>query len=288
MIHLCCAAERNYVPHAAAMLHSALANAGATVQVHFLHGPDLRGSQRDRLAAMVGRQGAQIAFVPVPDERVAGLPTHDFTGKATWYRIFLPELLEDVDRVLYLDSDLIVLDSLAVLWQTDLAGNHVAAVTNVILDHHAHRPAELGLPGPEAYFNAGVLVMDLGRLRAEGQGDAMAAYAHSHGAGLEWRDQDVLNVVLGRRRLALHPRWNAMNALAFPQAERVFGAEVVAEARDRPAIRHFEGPGANKPWHRRCDQPQRQAYLDHRSRTPWPRLRLRERLSLAPLSRLRS
>ena len=78
----------------------------------------------------------------------------------------------------------------------------------------------------------------------------MLDYARRNADRLEWRDQDTLNVVLGHRRLALHPRWNAMNAvLNFPQSADVFGAEAVEEARRNPAIRHFEGPAQNKPWH---------------------------------------
>jgi hypothetical protein len=58
--------------------------------------------------------------------------------------------------------------------------------------------------------------------------------------------------------------------LRFPWAADVFGADVLAEARHRPAIRHFEGPAANKPWHYMCDGDLRTAYFEHRRATPWP------------------
>ena len=64
--------------------------------------------RRARCARWSSGRGGELTFVGVPDERVDGLPTEGFTRKATWYRIFLPELLPDVDRVLYLDADLIV------------------------------------------------------------------------------------------------------------------------------------------------------------------------------------
>ncbi len=50
----------------------------------------------------------------------------------------------------------------------------------------------------------------------------------------------------------------------------MFGAEAVEEARRNPGIRHFEGPGSNKPWDPGCERAMRELYLDHRSRTPWP------------------
>jgi hypothetical protein len=56
----------------------------------------------------------------------------------------------------------------------------------------------------------------------------------------------------------------------FPWSAYVFGARAVEEARANPGLRHYEGPGANKPWHRGCRASHREAYFEHRLRTPWP------------------
>jgi len=288
VIHVSCAVEGDYVPHSAAMLHSVIANSGGLgVHVHYLHGPDFSRQSGTLLREMLEDLGAGISFFEIDDERVAGLPTKGFTGKATWYRIFLPELLPDVERVLYLDSDLIAMDSLVPLWETDVTGCYLAAVTNVFQHNHLHRPAGLGLSGPAAYFNAGVILMNLDLLRRERQTEALLAYATENADRLEWRDQDTLNVVLGKRRLHLHPRWNAMTAvLDFPQAKDVFGPEAVEEARATPAIRHFEGPEQNKPWHYLCDRDLREAYFEHRRETPWPRVTLEGRTPRNVMRRL--
>jgi len=275
-LDVACAAEgETYVAHSAAMLHSLLdANRGHDLHVHYMHGPDISTALETRLAGMVEREGGRISFIRVPDERVEGLPTKDFTRKATWYRIFLPELLPDVERILYLDADLIVLDEVAPLWELDLAGHWVAAVTNVFQHNHLHRPAQLGLKGPEVYFNAGVLLMNLEEMRRDARTPALLDYGVRNAERIEWRDQDALNVVLGERRLPLHPRWNLMNStLLFTSAADVYGRDVVEEARARPAIRHFEGPEANKPWHYLCEGALRELYLQHRRATPWPRVR---------------
>ena len=58
-----------------------------------------------------------------------------------------------------------------------------------------------------------------------------------------------------------------------PWAADVLGAAAVEEARRRPGIRHFEGPGDNKPWHLLNRSPGRDAYFAHRRATPWPRTR---------------
>jgi lipopolysaccharide biosynthesis glycosyltransferase len=286
-LDIACAAEgKAYVAHSAAMLHSLLAaHPEHEVRIHYMHGPDIGDREERKLAAMVERAGGQITFLRIGDERIEGLPTAGFTRKATWYRIFLPELAPEPERILYLDSDLLVLDSLAPLWELDLTGHWVAAVTNVFQHDHVHRPAQLGLAGPQVYFNAGVLLLNLAEMRRDGCSDALLRFGVENAERLGWRDQDALNVVLGPRRLALHPRWNCMNSvLLFPESVDVFGADAVREARENPAIRHFEGPSENKPWHLLCERDLRELYLDHRRQTPWPRVR-REGVTPANVAR---
>jgi lipopolysaccharide biosynthesis glycosyltransferase len=279
VLHVACAACRRYVPHSAAMLHSLLTHATEEgVQVHYLHGPDLPPGDRSRLSEMVERCGAMIAFVRVPDDRVSGLATTRSFPASIWYRTLLPELLPDLDRVLYLDSDTIVIESLGPLWASDLRDDYVGAVTNVFKANRAQRLSALGLAPEYAYFNTGVLLMNLAALRRDDSMEAVRGWARQHPDRLLWPEQDAMNVVLGSRRLALHPRWNCMNGLfRFPWSAEVFGEEAVAAARSEPAIRHFEGPRANKPWHYTCDLPMRDLYFRHRRETPWRRTRIEGR-----------
>lgn len=278
-IHLACAVEGSYVPHSAAMLLSALDQVGdGELRIHYLHPPELPRADREAIAAMVTREGGEISFLEVPDEAVAGFPIEGFTLKATWYRVFLPELAPDVERVIYLDADVLALDDLAPLWQTQLGDNLLAAVTNLHQWDHVGRPEAIGLPPGLDYFNAGVLLLDLARMREERTSETLRAYAIDNAGRLEWRDQDALNLVLGERRLPLHPRWNVMSSiLLFPWASDVFGERAVRDARDNPAIRHFEGPALNKPWHYLCEHEMRELYLGLRRRTPWPRVRIEGR-----------
>lgn len=289
VLDVCCAVQGAYVPHCAAMLHSVLTSSPEhRVRAHVLHGPALPAGARRRLAAMAAGLGGDVVFHEIADDRVAGLPDAGYFTSAMWYRIFLPELLGDVSRVLYVDVDTLALDDLSPLWDLDLRGHLLGAVTNVFEPFRIHRAAELGLSGPEAYFNSGVLLLHLDELRREHATERLRAFATEHGPDLLWPDQDALNVVLGEGRLALAPRYNAMNSIMnFPEAEVVFAADALADARAAPAIRHFEGPGANKPWHAGCRQPQRDAYFRHRRQTPWPRGRLEGLPRRALLTRVR-
>jgi lipopolysaccharide biosynthesis glycosyltransferase len=287
-LHVACATEGDYVAHSAAMLHSLLVStADASVHVHYLHGPDFATTDEGLLAEMVESNGGAISFVSVPDDRCRGLPTEGFTGKATWYRVLVPELFGDLDRLLFLDLDLIVIESLQALWETDLRGNYVGAVTNVLPRHYADALTATGFDAA-TYFNAGVLLMDLEQMRRDGCTEAMVEYGVANADGLVLRDQDALNAVLGSRRLALPPRWNCMNSFfVYPWSAEVFDPDELEDAKRNPAIRHFEGPGINKPWHYLCEQDSRELYAQHRRQTPWPRFRPEGRTAKSVLVRLR-
>jgi lipopolysaccharide biosynthesis glycosyltransferase len=268
--HVACAADAAYVGHCGAMLHSLFArNPRREVAVHFLHGPDFPAADRAKLRALVERPGRELHCHEIDDGAVAGLPRMGRIPQVMWYRVFLPDLLPGVERVLYLDADTLVLGALDELLATPLDGAYVAAVPNVLEPRYAAHPRELGLPATRRYFNSGVLLLHLDAMRADDCTRRIVEYATSE--DLLWPDQDALNVVLGPRQVELHPRWNVMNSLyLFPYARDALGADAVAEACARPAIVHFEGPDVAKPWHYLNKHPWRDAYARHRASTPWP------------------
>jgi lipopolysaccharide biosynthesis glycosyltransferase len=120
------------------------------------------------------------------------------------------------------------------------------------------------LPNREVYFNSGVLLMNLDAMRRDNKTGELLELVAARGDEFEWPDQDALNIALGDRRLRLHPRWNATNALGHDWSKGTFPRLARWRARLRPTLRHFEGPGANKPWHEDCTAAQRGVYWKHR------------------------
>ncbi|MEJ7784872.1 MAG: glycosyltransferase family 8 protein [Solirubrobacteraceae bacterium] len=271
ILDVSCAVRGGYVRHSAAMLHSVfLAGEGHEVRMHYLHPPGLSGRTRGRLERLAAQAGGSIVFWEIGEDRVAGLRVRGHFTSAMWYRILLPDLLERVGRVLYLDVDTLALASIAPLWDVDLSDALAGAVTNVFEEwRDTEHTDALGLARAD-YFNSGVLLLNLDEMRRSNTTEELRRVAADRSEQLLWPDQDALNLVLGRRRVTLHPRWNAMNSvMLFDYAAEVFGREAVEEARRHPAIRHFEGPGANKPWERGSTIPHREDYQSHRSATPW-------------------
>jgi len=180
----------------------------------------------------------------------------------------LPALLPDCERVLYLDSDLIATDDLAPLWKTPLADHLLGAVTNPIYPFmRPHFRLDLGIERAEDYFNSGVLLMNLERMRSEDLTSQVCSFARAR-PELGAPDQDALNVVCRDRWLRLHPRWNVQSTLfELMPAELPLAPEQVAEALAAPAVIHYIGP--SKPWHYLCTHPRRSMYFAHARGTPW-------------------
>ncbi|HXG29194.1 MAG TPA: glycosyltransferase family 8 protein [Nevskiales bacterium] len=271
ILHLACAADANYAPHCAAMLNSVLDHAGGlAVTVHFMHARHLDRDVLERLAVMISTKGGWFHPVHVPDESVAGLHASERITRVAWYRSLLPQLLPDIERVLYLDCDVLAVDCLRPLWETDLEGCYAAAVRNVFQPALAKRHLALGLPPDQPYFNSGVLLMNLALMRRDRCTEKILTHARQHGAKLIWVDQDSVNYVLGTRCRLLHPRWNCQNSLFYwRHAGEAFAPGEVEEATRRPAILHFEGPGLAKPWNPLCKHPWRAHYHFNLAQTPW-------------------
>jgi lipopolysaccharide biosynthesis glycosyltransferase len=272
LIHIAVSSSAEYLPWAATMIRSCALMHPGGVRFTVLHDGGIDTRSGDLLRRLGGELESEVDVVGVPDAMLRGLPaTSRFGGRVVWLRLFLPELLPENPRVLYLDADTFVVDSLEPLWTSSLEGSTLAAVANVVEPSlHGHVRA-LGLSDPRTYLNSGVLVLDLARMRAEGATDELVGAATRSGTSMPWFDQDALNVVYRGRWHALHPRWNAMNSLWFwpDWAREVFGVRALHEATSHPAVLHFEGPSLNKPWHALCRHPRRQEYRRAMARTPW-------------------
>lgn len=260
-----------YSRHAGALLASLLTHhPDESITVHFVPGPDVSDENLGRLKQVAENFSYELQVHRVPPELTAGLPILGRIGEIGWYRMLLGEVLPDLDRILYLDADMVVTDSLLPIFDRSLGSDIAAAVENAYLPQRVFDFERLDMDPDRGYINTGVLLLNLERLRG-GAANAMFDRGHADKSLIKMAEQDVINMVFGDQIQRMHPRWNCQNALYLARegTEKVFGADVVAEAVDDPAVVHFEGPGLCKPWHYLCDHPLRHLYLDHLASTPW-------------------
>lgn len=265
-----------YIAHTAAMLHSLREhNPDHKVSLFFVHDIRLCTKLKDQFEEFCNSLNIPISWLQVTDEQIADLPGWGYIPPVVWYRIFLPALLPiDIEKLLFIDGDVLVLDDLAPLWKTPFSNNELfAAVTNPVPETYAHRAVELGLPGPEKYFNAGIALWNIKAMRATQFTKTMLDYSSIHMEKLIWLEQDAANALYYDQRIELHPRWNCQNGFFYNSwGCGLFAAEDVTSATTKPGMVHFEGGSFAKPWHYLCKHPYRGLYFKHRKKTPWPKV----------------
>jgi len=195
---LTCSTDDNYVQHCMAMLCSVLKNnQNHNICIHLLHHA-LSEKSQELISNMVQRFGAKIYYYDVDINqlsRVSIAEYHPNLSIATYFRFFLPSLLDDsIKKVLYLDCDVIVLKDVSDLFLIDLDGYGVAGVKDVTPGSDKHRQF-MGLELDDRAFCAGVLMINLEYWRKNKSEECMFRYASEMSGKLIMEDQDVLNYV---------------------------------------------------------------------------------------------
>ena len=214
-------------------------------------GKDLSDDVKAKLRqSVVSDTDKSIVFLnlPLPTSTSPALP-----AGLLWAKIAMIPMLA-ADRVLYLDADILVRGDLTELWKTDLGDKALAATPDV--------GAPIGHDGigRMAYFNAGVMLMDLTRMREDlGSLYALAArMEHSR-----FRDQDALNVHFRGNWKAIGLKWNAQGLGTYAECHTPDRVALDLEDMANPRIVHFTGalhpslaevinpfvqPFTGKPW----------------------------------------
>ena len=206
--------------------------------VHLIH-PDLTEEDFARLCTL--REKAPFEFVP--HHLDTGKFARDFgVSRPILWRLAIPELVPEADRLIYLDCDLVLCDDIAKLWATDLQGNIMGAVG----DRVGRRVNIAGID-PLRYFNSGVMLWDLKRMRQENAMEQWQKVLKEHDCNLPYTDQTLLNLVHRDECLLLPQNWNLHNSIyRNPPLEGMYTVEETIDAIRNPAIVHFTGH--HKPW----------------------------------------
>ena len=240
--------------HAGAMLASLFYGSTGAVCAHVVHDETLTEANRQNLLAVARRFRKELRFYPVylSDEYHA-LSGH--VTKGALFRLLLPELLS-VDKVLYLDCDIVVTLDIRQLWDIDLRGRSVAAILDPGIPTFPEviqkRITATGV-SLAGYFNSGVMILDLARIRQTGNLFQQAIrFLKKHPESV-FHDQDALNYLFQKDCVQLDSRFNRIVSRVEPEAMRV------------PAIWHFAGV---KPW-QQYTSPLDMLYWKALSLTPW-------------------
>jgi lipopolysaccharide biosynthesis glycosyltransferase len=187
---------------------------------------------------------------------------------------------KETRKVIYLDCDLLVTDSLRPLWQTDMTD---FALAGVPFPQDEHKKT-LGIPGHKGYINSGVLLLNLDVWRDQNLTPRLIDYIGKNAPILKYHDQDALNAVLFDQIGFLDRRWNVTNRIFQESAEQLrLAPEVHRDLKAAPGIVHFTAD--YKPWHYFNPNPYKPLYWKLLKATPYRNYRppLRSALKFLPV-----
>ncbi|NDJ17811.1 glycosyltransferase family 8 protein [Myxacorys almedinensis] len=195
---------------------------------------------------------------------------------SAYYRLLLPEIIPDrYQKVIYLDTDVILLEDIAKLWNLDLGEYYMLAAMDAAnqkmdrLTHLKHLDLDaMGVSREDKYLQSGVLLIDLNKWRADQISDKLLDFIANH-LELPYPDMDALNFVLAGKWGELDPRWNQIPVVhSFASWESSpYTQEQLDNTANRPFIIHYGSKP--KPWDQSCTHPQQSLWYDYLHQTAW-------------------
>jgi len=224
--------------------------------------------------------GHNITFYKVSDDSIRDCPDDPRRPVSidTYLKLLIPDYINNVDKIIYFDSDVIISDSIDDLWNTDLAHHIVGASIGAA---PLYRRRNLGLSDDDPYYNTGVIVFDCAKWKKERIGEKCFDYMRQNVAVLERMEQDVMNAVLRGFWKTVPIRFNAMLPLFDDPQKHVgylkqFDLSEIEEARYSPAVIHYTGNYDWKPWYSNSRSTRKGDYLKYLKGSPYEGIELRE------------
>ena len=211
MIHIACNIDANFMQHCAVTLVSLFENnKSADICVHIV-APSLSEENQQILRNLVASYGNDIRFYFPPEDLLSCFAIKKFGKRismATYYRCMFSAILpDDVEKVLYLDCDIVVFGDISEFWNTDLSGCCAACIEDIGKDED-ERYERLHYDRSYSYFNAGVLLINLDYWREHKVDKQCVEYFQTYPERILFNDQDLLNVVLHKDKVFVPLKWN--------------------------------------------------------------------------------
>ena len=233
-ISIAYAPDDNYVNQTVVSMKSALEH---NEQVEFIiMYSKLSAESMQKLGAV----GGSLRLIKMDESQFADLTLSKWVTVQAWFRIKLPDLCKNLDKILYLDCDTLVRGNLDELFSLDLTGKYLAGVKDVWgVSKYVKR---LGMKSG-VYVNSGMLLFNCDYCRKEHFFDKVVDFAKNNAKIIEFCDQDSINKVVDEHKLVISPKYNLMDTWwrgGYYEFEGEEEAEYL-QAKENPVIAHLTG-----------------------------------------------
>ncbi len=269
--------DDNFVPQVATSMCSIMENNKKLEILFYIISKGISDSNKEKLFDFVDSYNQKVVIIELGDLNDYIDFEFDTSGwnEIVLARLILDKLLpETVEKILYLDGDIIVRDSLEELWNIDLGANVIGGVIEPTAD--IERKQAIGLSPQTPYINAGVLLINMNKWRDFDAGKKVLDFYRAHDGKLFSNDQCAINGALKNHILQLPIVYNFCNTYRFYSYEalckiayptKLISKEEFNKCLSNPVIIHFLGE--ERPWRIGNKHTYRDEYINYWNKTPW-------------------
>lgn len=224
-----------------------------TINVYIISDHISRGSLEKIIE--IGKRFDRKIIVVDPPNMSKDIVVKGTLNISTYYRLMLSSVIPDsVDKLLYLDCDVLIRGNLEDLWNTDISEYYLGGVYDTT-GKYARKA--VGLKRHGLYVNAGVLLINLKKWRKEKIEAKFLKYLDEQGWKVEFNDQGVINHVCSKRIKLVNPKYNFMPTYEryswrqlkwIVNSDTFYSYENIKESKRNPLIIHFAGYAFSRPW----------------------------------------
>jgi len=256
VIRIVLAADDNYAQHLGVTLVSILENYHGKQKIEFyILDNNITSENVEKIKQIGVNYKVVLFFYKVSENFFKDFPEVNYLSRATYSRIFIPKLLsKSIEKVLYLDSDIVVLGDISQLYNQDLQKYSMGAIRDVMAKEILRIYFDKSLSD---YFNAGVLLINLRKWRQNKFFQYLPKFIELHKNELLRADQDILNCLLKDDWLPLDKKFNLDLKRSKLNLEPAKGTVVL----------HYSDK--IKPWQYMFYGKSQKYYWQYLKKTPW-------------------
>lgn len=269
-IHIACSTDDNYSALCGVMLCSLMENnKNNNIHIHILAN-GLSIENKKKFKTQSERRGVECSFNYVNEQLLANCQYRTNThrlSKAAYYRILLASTLLDVEKVIYLDCDMIVLKDLSSIYNMNINGIGVGAIRDYDMPKNLDHYKQLGLGECDNYFNSGFMLINLKYWREHDCETQLVTFANMP-RKVYFHDQDALNYVFKHNWLRIEPKWNRYNIFNINVDNLFSNKQEMLDFFFDPCVIHY--PGRHfKPWFRTWFIPYKKEWIHYKDLSEW-------------------
>ena len=235
---------------------------------------------RQRFTDIANHYGSEITFYTISKEQTENMPVKredqpGYITKSAYNRLFAASMLpKDVEKIIYLDGDIVVRKSLRPLWDIEIDGYAVGVVNDMHELKHI-QSQRLPYDMKDGYFNSGVLLINVKYWREHNCMALFDEITEKHQDVLTLHDQDVLNIAFHDKKKWLPVTYNMQNGFLYKNQKLWIVPEIedaLNVMKHDPAVVHFST--WDKPWKLECFHPYCKDWRRYFFRSVWRNYRL--------------